>query len=162
MNSGRSSGDPSRTRFTARDRRTSDWPVTRAGWSATPARTTTAAAAAAAAAMRNSPDGRSHTSSRPPSPYPVTCMPPTAMLMAARPNTKLSLGRMSETSASIAPPVAAIAIHGSASSAKRAPQGIEGSACSSSAAQVTTATMIIDWRGRSRSAAEAVSQEAAS
>ena len=104
----------------------------------------------------------SDTSSRPPSPYPATCMPPTATLSVARPKTKLSLGRMSDTSASMAPPVAAIAIHGRARTANRAPHGIPGTACSRSAAQVTAATAISAGRGRSRSDADAVSQEAAS
>ena len=49
--------------------------------------TTTTATAAAPAAARNSPDVVRATSSRPPSPYPATCMPPTAMLSVARPKT---------------------------------------------------------------------------
>ena len=69
---------------------------------------------------------------------------------------------MSETSASIDPLVAAIAIHGSASSANRAPHGIPGTACSRLAAAVTAATAISACRGRSRSAADSVNHDAAS
>ncbi len=69
---------------------------------------------------------------------------------------------MSETSASIDPLVAAIAIQGRARNANRAPHGIPGSACSRSAAPVTAATAISACRGRSRSAADDVNHEAAS
>lgn len=82
------------------------------------------------------------------------------MLMVARPKRKASVGRMSDTSAMAAPPVADITIQGSASRAKRMPQGSPVIAWRPSARQVAAATAARAFRGRTRSGIAARNQEA--
>jgi hypothetical protein len=105
----------------------------------------------AIAAIRNRPRGDSHISMSPPTPYPTTCMPPTARFIVERARMNDSPGTTSRTILHCVPENIAFTTYGIARSRNLNCQGMPGTHWSASASRGAAIWNIRAVRGRTKS-----------